>query len=52
MQIDVNRLEEIIRENERMKTALENIKDYAAQAVIGGWRQIVFEMTKRGLGLK
>lgn len=43
--------ERLIRDNERMKTALQNIKDYANQAVIGGWRQIIFDMAKRGLGL-
>lgn len=41
--------EKLIRENERMRTALESLKDYAASSVAGMWRQRVMDMANNGL---
>ena len=44
------KLEQLIRDNERMRTALKLIGDYAQTAVMGMWRQRIYEMACRGLG--
>lgn len=44
-----DKLEQLIRENERMKTALRNIRNYASDAIIGIWRQRVYDMAREGL---
>lgn len=44
-----DRYEQIIRENERMKTALSNIMSYASRSIFGGWRQQVWDMASAGL---
>jgi hypothetical protein len=40
---------QLVRENERMKTALRSIWTYASQASIGGWRSAVIALVKNGL---
>jgi hypothetical protein len=41
--------EKLVRDNERMKTALQNIRYYAQEAVWGGWRHFVYEQAAFGL---
>ena len=43
------RLETLIRENERMRTALRSIQGYCCRAVFGAWRGLVFDIAKEGL---
>lgn len=40
---------QLVRENERMKSALLAIRSYAEQAIIGGWRQQIVNLTTQGL---
>lgn len=47
--VSINELLKVVRENERMRTALVNIKSYAANAVFGGWRSDVYQMADNGL---
>lgn len=39
----------LVRENERMRAALEQIQSYAYNASFGGWRQPVFDLATNGL---
>ncbi len=41
---------ELTRENERMRTALSAMEDYARRATMGIWRQTVSDMAQLGLG--
>lgn len=41
----------LIRENERMKTALEAIKQFSKQSAFGSWRQRIFDLATAGLHL-
>lgn len=41
----------IVRENERMKTALKALLSLAETAVMGAWRQKVYDLARTGLGL-
>ncbi len=41
--------EQLIRDNERMRTALELIKGECRNAVFGAWRQKIYDMARRGL---
>lgn len=40
---------DLVRENERMRSALVSIMDYAGTAVMGSWRQHVINMAAQGL---
>lgn len=42
-------IERLIRENERLRTTLENISNYAERAICGVWRQKVYDMAQNGL---
>ena len=46
---DIERMEQLIRENERMASALIAIKTYANSCLIGAWRQYVYDLAKVGL---
>jgi hypothetical protein len=41
--------DEMIRENERMKTALKSIEQYATNANFGVWRHVVVKLARLGL---
>ena len=41
--------EQLIRDNERMRTALELIKGECRNAVFGAWRQKIYDMARGGL---
>ena len=46
---EFEKMEKLIRFNERMKTALLSIHGFARSCTIGGWRQRVADLAGNGL---
>lgn len=49
IEIDIADYEILIRENERMKTALRSVMSYADSASVGFWRQSIYDLAENGV---